>query len=211
METELAFGAIESCLMLDANPSYRLDAYSREEWFSEPPFAMLADLKRTEQSPAHHPEGNVWNHTMLVVDEAAKRKSYSSDARVFMWAALLHDIGKPQTTKIRNGKITAYEHDRYGAELARSFLAELTNDAEFIGKVAQLVRYHMHIFYVVRELPFQDLQGLLRSTNAGDAALLGFCDRLGRKGADEAAERKAAMLFLEKCNERTDKPWLRNL
>lgn len=210
MEMKLAFGAIESCLMLDDYPSCRLNAYSREDWFNEFPFEMLAALKKTEQSPVHHPEGNVWNHTMLVVDEAAKRKSYSSDARVFMWAALLHDIGKPQTTKIRDGRITAYEHDRHGADLARGFLGELTEDAAFIDRVAQLVRYHMHIFYVVKELPFQDLQGLLHNTNAGDAALLGFCDRLGRKGADEDAERKAAMLFLKKCNERTDKPWLRN-
>jgi putative nucleotidyltransferase with HDIG domain len=49
---------------------------------------------------------------LLVVDEAAKRKAYSTDQRVFMWAALLHDIGKPASTRLRKGRITAYNHDK---------------------------------------------------------------------------------------------------
>jgi putative nucleotidyltransferase with HDIG domain len=182
----------------------------REEWFHKQPFSVLAEQKNTEQSPVHHPEGNVWNHTLLVVDEAAKRKSYSSDARAFMWAALLHDIGKPAATKIRKGKITAYDHDKLGADIARGFLLEYTDNTDFIDRVARLVRYHMHILYVSKGLPFQDMTSLIRSTNANDIALLGFCDRLGRAGADIEKERETTLLFLKKCNEATDKPWLSN-
>lgn len=65
---------------------------------------MLHRLKGTEQSLLHHPEGDVWNHTLLVVDEAANVKNKSTDAAVFMWAALLHDIGKPDTTT-KPGKV----------------------------------------------------------------------------------------------------------
>ncbi len=38
-----------------------------------------------------------------------------------MWGALLHDLGKAPTTKIRKGKITSYDHDKVGAELVRNF------------------------------------------------------------------------------------------
>ena len=92
---------------------------------------MLYQLKRTDQSPLHHPEGNVWNHTLLVLDEAAKVRRISRDPKVFMWAALLHDIGKPETTRIRKGKITAYDHDKAGAELSKEFLRQFSDDAEF--------------------------------------------------------------------------------
>ncbi len=208
MDARSAFKALENCLIFDEVPSLRLRVFEGEPWFRRPPFSLLAELKKTEQSPAHHPEGNVWNHTLLVVDEAAKRRSYSSDVRAFMWAALLHDIGKPSATKVRKGRITAYGHDAAGAGLARAFLSEFTDDAAFIGAVVALVRYHMHTFYVSKELPFQDIPGLLRDANANDAALLGYCDRLGRRGADAEAEKANIALFLKKLNEDADKPWL---
>jgi hypothetical protein len=46
-------------------------------------------------------------------------------------------------------------------------------------------------------------------THIEDVALLGFCDRLGRSGVDEESERRDILLFLEKCRERRDTPWLR--
>jgi putative nucleotidyltransferase with HDIG domain len=209
MEIQLIFKEIDNCLMLDAVPSVRLNKLEQEGVFYTHPFTVLAEQKKTEQSPVHHPEGSVWNHTLLVVNEAAKRKSYSSDGHIFMWAALLHDIGKPSATKKRGGKITAYDHDRLGEYLARSFLKELTDDMIFINRVSQLVRYHMHIFYVTKNLPFQDLQGLRQNVNINDIALLGYIDRLGRTGADIEEEKKNAALFLKKLGEDSDKPWLK--
>ena len=64
---------------------------------------MLSSLVKIQQSPSHHPEGNVWNHTMLVIDKAAERKYKSKDPRIH-WAALFHDIGKTPATKIRREK-----------------------------------------------------------------------------------------------------------
>lgn len=163
------------------------------------PFNMFGNLKKTEQSPKFHPEGTVWNHTMLVIDEAAKRKEESSDSRAFMWAALLHDIGKPGSTKVRNGKITSYDHDRLGAKMAGEFLSQFEEDNAFIKKVAALIRFHMHILYVVRSLPFADIKSMKKQISVDDVALLGLCDRLGRVGADTQKEEEAISLFLEKC------------
>lgn len=183
----------------DDAPSAALSAFAAEGKFDEFPFSLLLEQQHTEQSPVHHPEGNVWNHTLLVVDCAAARRDRSADPRAFMWAALLHDIGKPAATKIRRGKITAYDHDKIGAKLTRRFLSALTEDTGLIERVAWLVRYHMQILYVVKNLPFQDLGDMKAHTDFREVALLGLCDRLGRTGVNPDAEEKNIRLFLQKC------------
>lgn len=208
MRTQEAFFKIDSCIRSEEEPSGGLVQFAKQPWFSTFPFSLLLQQQMTAQSPIHHPEGSVWAHTLLVVDESAKRKQYSSNPRVFMWAALLHDIGKPATTRMRRGKITAYSHDRKGAELVRSFLSALTDDSELIERVSWLVRYHMQLLYVVNSLPFQDLNGMMEHTSIRDVALLGYCDRLGRLGADSDAERKTVSVFLQKCGESPALPWL---
>ncbi|MDD4772698.1 MAG: HDIG domain-containing protein [Eubacteriales bacterium] len=187
-------------LRQDDKPSEYLNAVSSDPVFRREPFDMLYKLQTTEQSPVHHPEGSVWNHTMLVTDEAARVKPQSRNLAVFMWAALLHDIGKPATTRIRKGKITAYDHDKVGAELAESFLREFTDDLDFIRNVSELIRYHMQILYVLRDLPFADIKGMDRSTDIREVALLGLCDRMGRTNSDRSKEQDNMRLFLKKCN-----------
>ncbi|WP_367568170.1 HDIG domain-containing metalloprotein [Lacrimispora sp.] len=183
MESEL-FNTITEHLMLNEKPSDYLNWLSNLESFKQWPFSMLGRLKDTEQSKIHHPEGNVWNHTMLVLDEAAAVREKSSDSKAFMWAALLHDIGKPDTTRIKGEKITAYNHDSVGAGLAKEFLESVTSEQDFIVKVCMLVKYHMHMLYILKDLPFSDKKGLISSVDMNDIALLGYCDRLGRKDAD---------------------------
>ena len=202
------FQEIATCLLSDAKPSQRLRSFAEQLWFEAFPFSMLLEEQKTEQSPIYHPEGSVWEHTLLVVNEAAKRKAYSTNPRAFLWAALLHDIGKPETTAIRKGRITAYDHDKKGAELAHTFLSTLTDEVDFIENVAWLVRFHMQLLYVTRSLPFADISGMREHTDLRDIALLGYCDRLGRTGADFQAERSAVLMFLQRCHEKTDLPWL---
>jgi len=208
MQKKEAFREIEKCILSDAEPSVGLQVLAKEPWFQTFPFSMLVAEQHTGQSPVHHPEGNVWEHTLMVVDEAAARKIHSTSPRAFMWAALLHDIGKPETTRVRDGRITAYGHDRKGAERTREFLFSLTDEADFIESVSGLVRYHMQLLFVVRSMPFMDIPGMKKHTNVMDVALLGYCDRLGRTGADRGVERKAVSLFLNKCHIFADPPWL---
>jgi putative nucleotidyltransferase with HDIG domain len=173
----------------------------RSPGLDEYPFSMLKKLEATPQSPVHHPEGNVLNHTLRVVDEAAKRKESSGDPRAFMWAALLHDIGKPPTTRAHKGRVTAYDHDKVGAEMTREFLSALTEDRRFIETVANLVRYHMQILYVVNGLPYKDVAGMKQNSDVREIALLGLCDRLGRGGASQKAEESQVRLFEDKCRD----------
>lgn len=192
------FQRIDTILMESEKPSVQLNELLNDEIFYEHPFKMLASLKVTEQSSVHHPEGDAWIHTIMVVDEAAKCKDKSTDPHAFMWAAMLHDIGKPKTTRNRKGKITAYDHDRVGAELAREFLIVFISDRQFIERVVALVRWHMQILYVVNDLPFKEVQKMKDEVSIKDISLLGWCDRIGRKNSDELRERNIIESFYTK-------------
>lgn len=191
------FEKIEQHLLLDQKPSLFLSGLTPA--LSEYPFNLLERLRDTPQSPQHHPEGNVWNHTLLVVDEAAEVKEKSSDSRAFMWAALLHDIGKPATTMHRKNKITSYDHDKLGSKLAKEFLCVFTADTEFVERVINLVRYHMQILFVIQDLPFAEVAQMKRDIDIREVALLGLCDRLGRKGGNRRREDENIRIFLKKC------------
>lgn len=192
---EEIFAAITDHLLNDKTPSDYFNSLDKE--LNQYPLSMLGQLKRTEQPPKYHPEGSVWNHTMMVVNEAAKVKERTSDSKSFMWASLLHDIGKPDTTKVRKGRITSYEHDVVGARLTKSFLEFYNQDSDFVEKVSNMVKYHMHILYVLKGLPFGNPSKMVKETDIHDIALLCRCDRLGRMGADPDEEEKDYKKFLE--------------
>jgi len=193
------FKTIDNHLLHDDAPSIFLSQLCNQPEFESYPFNMLLKLRSTNQSPVHHPEGNVWNHTLLVVDETAKRKSESKDAEVLMWTAFLHDIGKPSTTKIRKGRITSYDHDKVGARLAKDFLSEFTDNMQFIENVCSLIKYHMQILFVINDLPFATINEIKQDTDIKELALLGLCDRLGRTGANQNIEKDNMQLFIRKC------------
>ncbi len=199
-EKRALFQDMDAHICRDERPSQYMEAL---DFGSAPasmrPFNILSGLKKVGQSPIHHPEGNVWNHTMLVLDEAAKRRGRAGDSRVFMWAALLHDVGKAVATRYRKGKITAYDHDKEGAVLAREFLKEFEPES-VCSKVAALVRWHMQILYVTKSERFSELEAMRREVDVHDIALLGLCDRLGRTGADRRAEERVILDFLRKAD-----------
>ncbi|MEQ8198886.1 MAG: HDIG domain-containing metalloprotein [Clostridiaceae bacterium] len=165
MNRKETFDEIDKHLLEDSNPSVFLKKLYDEGGI----FPDIADLAKLEQEPKYHPEGNVFNHVMLVVDEAARLRDKSDDARALMWAALFHDIGKLTTTKKRKGRWTSYNHDKEGSE-----------------KVSNLVKYHMHYLYVEKNLPFADIQGLVKETSVNDLYLLSIADRCGRGGLTES-------------------------
>ncbi len=120
-----------------------------------------------------------------------------------MWAALLHDIGKAPTTKIRKSKITSYDHDKIGKKLTEQFLKELNCDDEFIKNVAVLVRWHMQPLFISKDMPFSDIRNMTREVSLEEIALLSICDRLGRGEMSEykiKEEKKSIELFLKKVN-----------
>ena len=107
-------------------------------WFPE-----LKALIGLEQNPVYHAEGDVWNHTMMVLDQAAKLRSRVEQPLWFMLAALTHDFGKAVTTADKNGVLHAYEHEKLGLPLAETFLRRITAETKLIEFVLNLVLLHM--------------------------------------------------------------------
>jgi len=203
MDKKILYEEIYGHLMEDEKPSEYLNNLVNEDCFnSNYPFKLIAELKNVPQNLKYHPEGNVWNHTMMVVDNAAKRRMLSENPEVLMLAALLHDIGKPPTTKNRKGKITSYDHDKVGARMAKEFLQELHEDNDTINKVMTLVRWHMQALFVVKDLPFADIETMLSEVSIDEIALLTLCDRLGRGDMTRVKireEEENVELFIDKC------------
>lgn len=193
----------EDHIMEDEKPSQYFNVIVKEPWFFKTlPFSLLGALVITEQSPLHHPEGSVWDHTMMVLDNAAQRRGLSENPRAFMWAALLHDLGKASTTKLRNGKVTSYDHDKVGEKLALDFLRDFTKNEDFLYEVSKLVRWHMQILFVNKNLPYANIKDMINETSVSEIALLGECDRLGRGGMTQGKimeEEKNIELFAKKC------------
>lgn len=196
IKISITFEEITKHLLEDESPSDYFN--NMGSVLEEYPLVMLKKLKEIDQSKKYHPEGNVWNHTMMVVDEAAKVRDKCHDSKVFMWAALLHDIGKPDTTKVRKGRITSYDHDTVGAKLTVKFLEYYTDDKDFIEKVSMMVKYHMHMLYILKGLPFGNPSQMVKETDTHDLALLCRCDRLGRVGANVGEEMENYKNFLNK-------------
>lgn len=197
-DKQALFEQMNAHLLEDRNPSVYFEEIATTSFFSSEPFSLLNALKQTPQCKKYHPEGNVWNHTMLVIEEAALRKDQSKNARAFMWAALLHDIGKPATTQIKNGKITSYNHDIVGADIAKTFLETWNQNPDFIMQVVGLVRFHMQILFVVKNMKFARIEQMNKQSDANEVALLGLCDRLGRLNVDKELEQQNISEFLRK-------------
>lgn len=174
------FKELNDILLNSEIPSIEIKKLIEEGKFDKEPFIKIKKLAKIDQNEKYHPEGNVLNHVFLVVDEASKRKKLSKDKKVFMWAALLHDIGKLTTTRIRKNRITSYNHDIEGEKISLEFLDNLTDDIEFKKEVSKLVKYHMQPLFFDKNLPFFDPKNMFVETDYDEVALLSSCDRLGR-------------------------------
>ena len=205
IETKDLFYKIDKHIICDKKPSLFISTLMGNKIFMECfPFTMISCLEKVEQNKKFHPEGNVLNHTLMVLDEAASRKAESKNEKVFMWSALLHDIGKAPTTKIRNGKITSYNHEKIGSVMAEEFLKVFTDDIVFIKNVTAMVRWHMEALFIIKDLPFSDIEKMLREVSLDEIALLNLCDRLGRGNmTDEKidGEIKGIRIFIDKCRD----------
>lgn len=97
-----------------------------------------------EQNPRFHPEGDVFEHTMLVVDCAAALRDRAEWPLGFMMSALLHDLGKCVATEVQeDGRITSYGHEVQGLPLVERQMRCLTNQTKLIKYVLNQSELHM--------------------------------------------------------------------
>jgi tRNA nucleotidyltransferase (CCA-adding enzyme) len=111
----------------------------------------LAPLATTPQDPEWHPEGDVWTHTLQVVDEAADLLDGLEADRprqlAVMLGALCHDLGKPPTTRLEDRRIRSRGHEEAGLPPTESLLdrwnVHTRQGYDVRGQVLALVQYHL--------------------------------------------------------------------
>ena len=139
---ERVMGELEKAMLKSEKPSAFFEALRRMDqlsaWFPE-----LEALIGVQQNPRHHAEGDVWTHTMMVLDVAAGYRDGAKDPLGFLLSAVTHDFGKAVCTAIVNGEIHAYNHETAGIPLADSFMRRLTDESALIKYVLNLTEHHM--------------------------------------------------------------------
>ncbi|MCS7315254.1 MAG: CCA tRNA nucleotidyltransferase [Bryobacterales bacterium] len=100
----------------------------------------VARMKGVPQPPEFHPEGDVWTHTLLMLDLLDRREK--KPTATLALGVLLHDVGKPATYRVAD-RIRFDEHDVVGAQIAADILRRLRFSNDEIRQVGALVRYHL--------------------------------------------------------------------
>ena len=126
LPAERVWGEIEKLLLRARRPSIGF-ALGLELGVIHRLFPELLALVGCPQEPEWHPEGDVWVHTLLVIDEARSRiddLEYAQQVTV-MLGAVCHDLGKPPTTAVVDGRIRSLEHEEQGVAPATALLDRL--------------------------------------------------------------------------------------
>jgi putative nucleotidyltransferase with HDIG domain len=109
---------------------------------------VLAEIDRmhgVEQPPQFHPEGDVWIHTLLLLEQLPANCS-----RTLAWGALLHDVGKPPTFRVAPDRIRFDGHVEVGVRMAHEICRRLNFSNDGTAQIEALVANHMRFADVER-------------------------------------------------------------
>ena len=109
----------------------------------------IAVMQGVEQPPEYHPEGDVFEHTVVMLDQMR-----TDDYRL-AWAVLLHDVGKPPTAQFKDGRWRFECHANVGAGAASAILERLKFSSDDRAAITFMVGNHMR---------FVDVKSMRRST-----------------------------------------------
>jgi tRNA nucleotidyltransferase (CCA-adding enzyme) len=126
LPAERIWGEFEKLLVVADRPAPGF-ALARDLGVIERLLPEMVPLYTCPQDPEWHPEGDVWTHTLLVIDEARRRNGDLDRPRLtaVMLGAMTHDLGKPQTTVHEDGRIRSPGHEAAGVPLAEAMLDRL--------------------------------------------------------------------------------------
>jgi tRNA nucleotidyltransferase/poly(A) polymerase len=97
-------------------------------------------MRGVHQSPDYHPEGDVWQHTLLLLQQLP-----AGAPETLALGALLHDVAKPQCAGRKGERITFYGHPAVGADLAVTICQRLRRSRTTWERVDYLVRHHLRL------------------------------------------------------------------
>lgn len=143
-------------------------------WFPE--LEALIDLP---QDPLYHPEGDVWVHTMEVIDRAAALRDKTDEPLSFMLLCLCHDFGKAVTTELIKGRYHAYQHEVKGIPVIESFLRRIVKEKSIRRYVTGMVPLHMRPNVAAFSKPSVKSTNRLfyEAASPGDLVYFAICDK----------------------------------
>ncbi|MFA5936052.1 MAG: hypothetical protein WC787_04340 [Patescibacteria group bacterium] len=130
---------------------------ARELGIIERDYPELQALIGTKQEPEWHPEGDVWVHSLMVIDEAARiirdsARSFSErEAYSVVLGSFCHDLGKPATTQVIDGRIRSRGHEEAGIIPTKSLLARWTFSSEILHNCVIAASEHLKPGMLYRE------------------------------------------------------------
>lgn len=180
-------------------PGWKLDWYGIDETYE-----WAKRMRNCPQSPVFHAEGDVWIHTRMVVEELVASPAWrlmgEAERELMFCAAVLHDVGKPATTRIEAGHITSRGHSGKGARMARRILWEMGLAPELREAVASLIRYHQLPYYLIERTDARRLAHEISQTARTDhLTTLAEADVRGRICRDLPRLLDNIALFAEFC------------
>ncbi len=188
---ERMFGELEKLLLKGRRPSAGFEFLRRTGLLRF--FPEVQALVGVPQDPRWHPEGDVYVHTLMVIDEAAALRRGDRDDLALMFGALCHDFGKPATTRVETDRISSNAHDVVGVPLAEAFLKRLRASTRLTCQVAALVAHHLAPaqFHRGGAKP-RAFRRLARKLNAADVGMelllrVARADHMGRTTTDALA------------------------
>ncbi len=136
-------------------------------------------MKGVEQPPQYHPEGDVFVHTLLLLE-----KLEAGCASTLAWGALLHDVGKPATFRRAPDRIRFDGHVEVGVRIAEEICGRLRFSKEDTAQIVALVGNHMR-FGDVEKMKDSTLKRFFRLPNFGEHLELHRLDCLSSHGGLE--------------------------
>ncbi len=168
-------------------------------------FPELHALIGVVQSPKWHPEGDVWIHTMMCLDEMVRLLGDDEKLNLkYMFAILCHDLGKATHTTIEeDGHIRAIGHEKAGLEPTKSLMYRLMDEHDFIESLFPLVEHHLKPsqFYAGKAKA-SAIRRLATKVNIEELVVVAKADFLGRT-TEEALTRdyEAGTWLLKQASE----------
>jgi putative nucleotidyltransferase with HDIG domain len=151
----------------------------------EQEFPQLRRLEGCPQDAVHHAEGDVLVHTRMVVEALISLSGWRAlpqpEREIVFTAALLHDIAKPDCTRVEEGRITSRGHSKRGAIKTRTLLWGMNFPFEAREQVAALIRFHQIPFFLIDKADSRRvLYEVSQSARCDLLALVAEADARGR-------------------------------